>query len=274
MDDEGAKTWQEFISEKPHFASTLFRWMRLLRNLAICTPSNDEDLVGHLIMTGIVMSLADVGDIMTLSHKDSHSGAQKFLRGFYERVVTLKYIAANPSEAVRFMDFNAIDTSKVMAEIKALTGLEMDPTSKANLDAAVTTAKKSYKQKRCEMCGQERPLSWTTLNSKDMADRVHLGHLYLHAFLITSKLIHPTYWSVRDTSSGKAIYNTLNATHELLVHLLLMHRRHFAPRFGVTPMMNSALNDFLSTWTISISSFDGLLTKSSPGSRIGVVYYG
>jgi hypothetical protein len=274
MSDESVKNWQGFVSEKPPFASMLYRWMCLLRNLAISTPSNEDDLVGHLIMTGIVMSLADVDDILTLSHKDSHSGAQKILRGFYERVVTLKYIASNPSEAARFMDFESIDTSKVIAEIHALTGLEMNPASKANLEAAVQTARTRYKQKRCETCKQEGPMSWTTLNSKDMAERVGLGHLYLHAFLITSKLIHPTYWSVRDISSGSPVYNTLNATHELLVHLLLIHRRHFAPHCGVTPMMNTAINDFLSTWTISISSFDGLLTKSAPESRDRVAFYG
>lgn len=281
MQDEGVRTWREFTAEKPDFAGTIHRWMRLLGNLAACTPSNEEHLVGHLLMTGIVMSLADVDDIMTLSHKDSHSGAQKLLRGLYERVVTLKYIVANPGEATRFMDFDAIDLSKVMAEIQALAGLQMNPTSRANLDAAVVSAKKSYKQRRCETCKQERPLSWTTLNSKDMADRVGLGHLYLRGFLIPSKLIHPTYWSVRDfDASNGPIYNTLNSMHELLVHLVLMHRHHFVKRYRVTPMVNRAINDFLGIWTISIGSFDGLLTKSyadsntAPGSSTGVVYYG
>ena len=87
-------------------------------------------------------------------------------------------------------------------------------------------------------------------------------------------------WSVavqRAEAAGNrpaALYNTLNAMHELLVYLVLMHRRHFATRFVVAPMMNSAINDFPSTWTISIGSFDGLLTKSAPGSRGRAVFYG
>jgi hypothetical protein len=60
-----------------------------------------------------------------------------------------------------------------------------------------------------------------------------------------------------------------------MVHLILIHRRHFAKAFGVTPMMNKAINDFLTTWTISEGTFDGLLTKAHASSTGGdPVYYG
>jgi Family of unknown function (DUF5677) len=113
--------WREFLEDKPNFPSLTHRWMLLLRNLAIHTPINEQDHVGHLIMTGIVMSLSDVDDIMTLSHHDSHVGAHKLLRSLYERIVTLKYISENPEQAESFIDFDSLDTEKIMAEIKAKT---------------------------------------------------------------------------------------------------------------------------------------------------------
>jgi Family of unknown function (DUF5677) len=153
--------------------------------------------------------------------------------------------------------------------------MEMQENSRKNLATAAAEAKKKYKQTPCPVCKEKRPISWSTLNSKDMADRVGLGHMYFHAFLVASKQIHPTYWSVKDLMGSSAIFNTLNITHELIVQLVLIHRRHFAKAFGVTPMMNKAINDFLATWTISEGTFDGLLTKSHAFSTGGQpVYFG
>ena len=249
--------------------------MRLLQNLAMRTPANEQDLVGHLIMTGIFMSVSDVDDIMTLSHRESHIGAQKLLRSLYEHVVTLKYVSENPEQAQRFIDFDTLDTEKIMAGIKAKTGMEMKENSRKNLATASAEARENYRQKACPVCKEKGPISWTTLNSKDMADRVGFGHMYFHAFLLASKQIHPTYWSVKDLMSGSPMLNTLNVTHELMVQLVLIHRKHFAKASGVTPMMNSAINDFLAIWTISEGTFDGLLTKAIVSSTGGLpVYYG
>ena len=274
-DGRARKEWMEFVESKPNFPSLMHRWILLLRNLAIHTPGSDQDLVGHLIMTSIVMSLFDADDILTLSHHESHVGAHKLLRSLYERVVTLKYISENPAQAQSFIDFDSIDTEKVITEIKAKTGMEMREDSRRHLATAAAEAKKKYKQSPCPICKEKKPISWTTLNSREMADRVGLGHMYLHAFVIASKQIHPTYWSVKDITGTSAMFNTLNITHELVVHLVLIHRRHFAKAFGVTPMMNKAINDFLATWTISEGTFDGLLAKAHASSKGGAaVYYG
>lgn len=267
--------WRELVEDKPNFPSLILRWMILLRNLAIHTPANEQDFVGHLIMTNMVMSLSDVDDIMSMSHRDSHIGAHKLLRSLYERIVTLKYISENPDQAEVFMEFDSIDTEKIMAAIKAKTGMEMQENSRKNLAKVATEARKKYKQNPCPVCGEKKPFSWTPLNSKDMADRVGLGHMYFYAFLVPSKLIHPTYWSVREASGSSALFNTLNVMHELIVQLVLIHRRHFANAFGVTPMMNKAINDFLATWTICEGSFNGLLTRSYTSPNGGEsVYYG
>jgi hypothetical protein len=259
------ETWEQFLEFKPEFPAMIRRWMLVLRNMAIHTPANEDDLVGHLTMTVIVMSLSDVNDIMTLSHADSHIGALKLLRSLYERVVTLKYISQNPSEAEGFMEFDAVDTEKVMIAIKCKTGMEVGENAQKNLAAAASAAKKKYKQ--------NRPLSWTPLNSKEMADRVGLGHMHLHAFLVASKHIHPTYWSVKSLC-GSPLFNTLCITHELIVQLIVLHRRHFTKAFGVTPMMNRAINDFLRIWTISEGTFDGILTQAHSSSSGGPpVYY-
>jgi hypothetical protein len=68
----------------------------------------------RLILKFINACLPDIDDFITLTHCDSHYGAQKILRSLYERTVTLKYIAANPSAAEKFVSFDAIDWDQVL----------------------------------------------------------------------------------------------------------------------------------------------------------------
>lgn len=270
-----AQTWLEFVANKPNFPSLTHRWMLLLNNLAIKTPANEHDHVGHLIMSAIVMSCLDINDIMTLSYHDSSIGAHKLLRSLYERIVTIKYISEHPEQADRYIEFDSIDTQKIMDAIRAKSGIEMEEKPKKNLELAAELARKRYKQKSCPTCKAQKPISWTSMNSKDMADHVGLGHMYFYAFLVATKQIHPTYWGAKALLSSSSTFSTLNSTHELIVQLVLIHRRHFAKAFGVTPMMNRAINDFLAAWTISEGSFDGLLSKTYTSSADDKpVYYG
>jgi hypothetical protein len=86
--------------------------------------------------------------------------------------------------------------------------------------------------------------------------------MHLYAFLMPSKLIHPTYWGIRDSfSQNPPLYNTMNYLHELVVQLVLIHRRHFAKDYAPTPMMYAAARDFLRIWVFAETSFGGLLAE-------------
>jgi hypothetical protein len=236
--------------------------------LVINSHPSENDLVGNLIVPFMSVSMLDINDLMTLTHHDSHRNAQKILRTIFERVVTLKYIAENPNEAKRFMDYDAIDTQQVLNGIKEITGLSLNEPARTNLSKAAEEAKRAYKQEKCQTCGKPKYLGWSSLNSKDMADRVNLGHMHLHAFLMPSKLIHPSYWGLRETvSKSSPMYNTMNCVHELMVQLVLIHRRHFVRPTRVTPLMDAVVRDFLRVWVYSQTSFGGLLTEYAPKAK-------
>jgi len=269
--------WEDLLRWKTEFPSVIDRWLEVLRLLVAHTYPKDDDLVGHLIVPFLGASLPDINDLMTLTCHDSHHGALKILRSLFERTITLKYIFENPSEAQRFMDFDAIDTEQILNGIKGLTGLGLNEPARTNLAIAARKAREAYRQDKCSGCGRPKYLGWTALNSKDMADRIDMGHLHLHAFLMPSKLIHPSYWGLRDVvSSSSPMINTLKCAHELVVQMLLVHRRHFAPEYfseprSCTPMIAGAIHDFLSVWVYSGTSFGGLLTRGetrTTGERI------
>jgi hypothetical protein len=281
-ENDHVNSWEDLLRWKPDFPDVIQMRLRTVARLVIKTTPRDGDDMGQLIVACLGASLPDIDDVMTLSHKNSHHSAGKILRGFFERVVSIKYLSENPSEVQRFLDFAAIDTEDVIRAIEQTVGISMEEPSRSNLANAATAARKLYKQDKCSQCKKPRYIGWTGMNTKDMADRVGLGHMYLHAFLLTSKVLHTTLWGMRNIVSRSApIINNLNCLHELIIHLIILHRRHFMTDFHgqqlqkiqVTPLMTAALREFLRTWTYSTTSFDGIFTRGSVDSKGQRIYY-
>jgi hypothetical protein len=258
---DSVQDWQSLLAWRPSFPSLIAKWRRAIALLSLSTQVTDDDLVGQLIITFMTTSVIDVDDLMLLTVHNKHVGAHKILRAIFERVVTLKYIAENPGEAERFMDYDAIDCAQVLDGIQATIGITLEEPALSRMRNAAAKARKKYRSEPCLECGMRKQTSWTKLSNKDMAARTDLGHMYFHAFLTSSKLIHPTYWGTREAISKESpIYNTMNYLHELMVQLILLHRRHFVKGRDITPMMSAAVGDFLAIWIFAETSFGGMLT--------------
>lgn len=188
--------------------------------------------------------------------------------------MTLKYLSQNPEQVSAFKEYDAVDWDQIISGIQELTGMTVGDPARANIIQRAAEARKKNKQEKCPVCKNKKPPAWTTLNAKDMATHVGLGHLYLNGFVMPSKLMHPTFWGIRERiKPDNPMYNTLHCLHFLMVETILVHRRHFKGRQFVTPIMGNAVVDFLSVWVFSDSSFDGVLTRGEKrkGKRI---YYG
>ena len=100
------------------------------------------------------------------------------------------------------------------------------------------------------------------MSTRDLANRVGLSPFLLHCFLIPSKLMRTTWWGTRERfSKGASMYNTLNSAHHLMVETIFIHRRHCLGDHVFTPIMASALRDFLSVWVVAQTSFGGVLRE-------------
>jgi hypothetical protein len=275
-DDSSLNSWEDLLRWKPDFTDVIHRWFQATALLVLKTSPKEDDQIGNLICACLTSSLPDINDIMTLSHKNSHRGAAKILRSLFERTVTLKYLYENPHEVQRFEDFLAIDTEEVITGIAKGIGIHMEEPGRSNLAKAASAARTKYKQDKCPQCKKPKYMGWTGMNSKDMSERASLGHMHLHAFLLPSKSLHTTYWGMRDlVSRASPMVNNLNCTHELIVQMILVHRRHFAgvQKGRVSPMMTAAIRDYLSTWTFSVTSFDGILSRGEVRPDGRRIYY-
>ena len=266
--------WIELLAWSEQFPAIIHKWLNVIARLIIHTKIRDGDELGDLIVGFMFSSHMDINNLMTLTHQDSHHGAQYFLRALFERTVTLKYLSQNPEQVSAFKEYDAVDWDQIIKGIYDLTGMIVEDSARANITKKAAEARAKNKQERCTVCKNQKPSAWTTLNTKDMATRVGLGHLYLNSYLIPSKLMHPTFWGTsKRFKHDNQMYNTLNCLHYLMVETILVHRRHFKGKQFVTPIMGNAVIDFLSVWIFSDTSFDGVLTRGEErkGNRI---YYG
>jgi len=266
--------WNMFLESHPAFPSMMWNWVTLLQNLLKRTPLQSGDDLGFLICGFMAASLVDLNDILTLTHANSRSGAPKLLRSLYERTVTMKYLAEHPGEVEKFIGYQSIDWKQVVEVCQGKIGRELDEPAWARLASAAADARKEYKGEVCPQCRQRKQTNWTPKSVKELADVVELSHLHAHSYIFPSKTMHPTFWGMIEfMKQGSPIYNVLNCAHELLVHNVLTHRRHFARNAQPTPMMLAAIRDFLKIWVFSDTSFAGLLTRGQIRDQGNRIYY-
>jgi hypothetical protein len=104
--------WRSFTAAMPTFTTLFHRAFQMIPKLVLDTTPPEGDTAGLVIIQLMMASMPDLNDILTLSSHDGHWGALKLLRSLFERTVTLKYIAQNPTEAEAFRDFDALDWSR------------------------------------------------------------------------------------------------------------------------------------------------------------------
>jgi hypothetical protein len=268
------QTWAELMEWRKDYPAIIHKWLQVVARLILRTKVREDDELGDLIVGCMFASHRDINDLMALGHRDSYHGAQYCLRALFERTVTLKYLSQNPQLVSDFKDYDAVDWDQILAGIRDETGMAVGEVAQANLSTRAKAARAKNKQEKCPVCKNQRPTSWTRLDSRQMATQVGLDHLYLMGFTIPSKLMHPTLWGTRDRlGSSSPLYNTLHCMHHLLIETLMIHRRHFVGKQYVTPIMGNAILDYLKMFVFSQTSFDGALPHGEEwnGKRI---YYG
>jgi hypothetical protein len=255
MEDRQEVTWEEFTKENPTFPSSCHKAFKMLPQLVLDAQAQESDRAGMVIDQIILALLPDFNDILLLSSHNAHWGALKLLRCAFERVATLKYIAQNPSEVEAFIDFDSLDWKRILMGIENKTGLRMSETSQKNLDTAVATIRKRFRQEPCETCGLRKQTTWTPLSARDLAKRTGMEHMFFHAYELASKFIHPTFWGTNQITRGADVYNTLKNTHELLLHTMLVHHKYFRDGQRLPEQMVGVIEDFFSIWKFAETDF-------------------
>ncbi len=115
-----AEEWADFDQRHPRFAERLPRLKSTLE--ALFAPAKTPRLVDRVVRNLLRTCVEDFFEILLLAGNGYGVGAQKLLRGLYERAVTARYLSAHPRKARAFWSFARINMYSLMAPLEKAHG--------------------------------------------------------------------------------------------------------------------------------------------------------
>ena len=156
----------------------------------------------------------DFCEIVFLGVNDHGIGAQKLLRGLYERAVTLEYIRTHPKKADKFVRYAAVQEFKIAKKAMAVVTQEQFDIAVAGAGTSFNKTKALYNTiapefqiTKCSKCKtKETAFSWDI----DIASMVNtIGepytNLYVNCYSIPTLYIHAT---LASACSREAVHGT------------------------------------------------------------------
>jgi hypothetical protein len=185
---------QRFFERLPKFLPAFERLMALANKdlgRAFDARNHAQDIcfsLGHTCRE-------DYLEILFLVANGYGTGASKLLRGLYERVVTLAYIAKHPDKAERFLHFAAIQEFRAMkSALKIVSEEEFDESFGTGSVAGVTERYERFKPEF-----PSRALSWDGSLISMVEDLgAPYDKYYLGSYTIPNFDVHATYASAFD----------------------------------------------------------------------------
>lgn len=197
-------------------------------------PENKEQNVVYLLTASC---LKEFEEILLLGGNGYGSGATKLLRAFYERVVTLSYLAMRPEKTQQFIDYTDIHWHKVLTEAHSIhASVDLKAELLEAIENNYEKAKDRFMEDPCK-CGKKRvQMSWTKAPVPELVSKIssNLRLLCFNAYLRPTFFLHTTYLGVTTqaqlTDEGKlkpfgteverkVAREALELAHVLLVHV-------------------------------------------------------
>ncbi len=225
----------------------------------VITSSPADRVVFHLGR----LCVEDFNEIFLLCGNGYGIGGLKILRGLYERVVTLGYIADNPNQAEPFLQYDHIHRNKMRIHAEKIFDLEKCIGAKELL--SIKENYKIYKDKfqeiACKKCKTKRTmLSWSKLDTASMAKKIGLDELYFAGFFYPTLQTHATLRSLdarmKDRENENRSFdegaqhewaNTcLITAHNLMIYVLMIQNTYF--ELNIDSEIEERKNDFQEMW--------------------------
>ena len=147
----------------------------------------------------------DFQEILLLCGNGYGIGAEKLLRGMYERAVTLVYLHEHPEEAQNFIDYHKVSDHKMLRVVEDSIGAGVfSRDQKDRIEQEFQSVKERFLVTDCKTCGTRRlNHTWSKLDFVSMARTT--GELW--------KLIVPAYYfGIREGhSTVGSIFSRLDA---------------------------------------------------------------
>ena len=186
--------WNDFHERNPRFLGQFKNLLKAKRVAFDVVRENTILAQRTVYFLGLVI-VEEFMEILTLCGNGYGVGAQKLIRGMFERAVTAHYLLKHPEQAQDFRDYGAVADYKLL---QSLRSSGRDSTIPEERQAEIAQKYESVKDRflitSCEECGTTRVNH--TWNKKDVVSMAResegLRALLPHAYHIPTGQFHST----------------------------------------------------------------------------------
>jgi hypothetical protein len=235
--------WEDFRHRHPRFEEvlpTLKAVLSLVFDRAFHASKPIESFV-HLYGR---MCMEEFYEILLMCGNGYGIGAQKILRGFWEKAVTLEYLSNNPKELDNFFDFHYIADYKLFNSVRNIVGGDaLSEQMVSENHAGYEKVKARFEIDDCKKCGTKRVNhTWSKLDIVSMSKKTRrLKELVNQAYYVPMRHTHSTANSfvqrIETTDDGGLAFNpdaqreladsALRTSHFIVLEVLDIEQRFY-----------------------------------------------
>lgn len=257
------REWEAFFERHPSWLAVhrnLHQIIEKLFNRTVKLESPAE----HIVFFIGRLCVEDFNETFLLAGNGYGFGSQKMLRGLYERIVTMAYLAMNQDEAPRFLEYNYIHRGKLIQHAESFFGNLEDYIDKAEIAEAKCNFNKykdKFVQTKCKKCKTKTTMhSWSKLDLASMAEKTGFKGLYFPGYYYPTLHAHATAAAVgyrlKDSEVNPIIFEggaqpeaadqSLIIAHNLIIRLVHIQSEFF--KLDFTGDLELLSSDFRTVW--------------------------
>jgi hypothetical protein len=221
-----------------------------------------DDVADRVIFALGRASATDFEEALLLAANGLGSGALRTTRVMFERLVTAKYLHANPAEASKYLDYYWVSERKLLNAMKqGFSSLPpyMSTERQNTIETEYARVKADFEVELCSECHRRGVnYNWSRLDMVSMARSVDLGNIVVQGYAIPTQESHATTHSLvsrlyydeeadgigfRLTTPDVATKGICGA-HAILLLMLELHVR----RFGLDIDLDERGEAFRKVW--------------------------
>jgi hypothetical protein len=220
------------------------------------------------------LAVEEFMEILLLCANGYGIGAQKLVRGMYERAVTARYLYKYPDEVRNYLDFNRVTDHKSLLAIQSTMGHDVfSPEQTVKIERDFEAVKGQFMVSDCKTCKTTRlNHTWSKVDIVSMArmSDENLWSLIVPAYYLPTREFHSTMGAIFSRLDPEAaardeglIFDgaaqrdradqSITTAHNLLLNVLDLQRECFHIQ-ELEPLLQTCFEDFKAILTEQASS--------------------
>ena len=186
--------WQSFRERNDKFTECFPRLLETMRRVFDRSVESGEPIDRFVILYGR-MCMEEFYEILLMCGNGYGIGAQKILRGLWEKAVTLEHLVNHPDQLNDFFDYHHVSDYKLFSSVRDIIGSDALPLAIIEQNAAdYESVKGRFTITDCKKCGTTRVNhTWNKLDIVSMSKHTRmLGKLVNEAYYIPMRHTHST----------------------------------------------------------------------------------